>query len=428
MKINQNYWIILLCFAWLVGCSESGSSSESNGVLNGGALPIPSPDTYLSTGTDREEGALPDARLEEEAPEVSGGEDAATFADVSPTDTVDVLLDVTDVAASDGSAKDTEEEDLQDVQDSMAPDAADAEGADAEQEKDASPETEQVTRFVAFGDQGEGNTAQYAVGEAAATVCAEKGCDFALLLGDNFYDVGVSSLADEQFSTKFELPYAKLDMPFYVILGNHDYGETSFEWYRGEFQKEYALQNPKWIFPKEYYSFQTGEGLADFFAFDTARIMWSDMVDEQKNFLNTAIGESEAIWKVAFAHHPYLSNGKHGNAGNYEGFSFIPIASGESIKDFLDEVICGKVDLYLCGHDHNRQSFTASASNCGVNFIVNGASSKSSDFAYHDDNFTLWDDDQKEGFVWLEIIEDKMTVVWYDSDGNIDFEYTIDKP
>ena len=195
----------------------------------------------------------------------------------------------------------------------------------------------------------------------------------------------------------------------------------------GEFQKEYALQNPKWVLPKEYYTFTALEGLADFFAFDTARLMWSDMVEEQEEFLNEAIAASKAQWKVAFAHHPYLSNGKHGNAGRYEGYSFIPIANGASVKEFLDDVICGKVDLYLCGHDHNRQSFTASASDCGVHFIVNGASSKTTDFEYHDGNFTLWDDDQKEGYVWAEITSQEIRVIWLDLDGNIDFEYTIEK-
>ena len=97
------------------------------------------------------------------------------------------------------------------------------------------------------------------------------------------------------------------------------------------------------------------------------------------------------------------------------------------MKEFLDEVICGKVDLYLCGHDHNRQSFNANVSNCGVHFIVNGASSKTTDFAYHDDNVTMWDDDQKEGYVWAEITSKQIKVIWFDLDGNIDFEYAIEK-
>src|SRR5688572_3744110 len=79
-------------------------------------------------------------------------------------------------------------------------------------------------RFVVLGDGGEGNDAQYLVGQAMAGVCAELGCDFALYLGDNFYDTGVESVDDEQFQTKFEMPYADCDFPCYVVLGNHDYG------------------------------------------------------------------------------------------------------------------------------------------------------------------------------------------------------------
>lgn len=441
MKTNQTLLIIGLGAFCFGGCTDSDSSNGTSEILNTGEIGIPSPDSYRSSEEVDSDSAVSEEDSDTVAendvtplPDVQGEEtqDASAPQDVAIPETVEDVEEGkdADTEAPDPedvlSPEDTESEDdsaTGDVGDDATGDVGDDTSADGDE-----PGKESVTRFVSFGDQGEGNDAQYAVGAAAATVCEERGCDFALLLGDNFYDVGVSSVDDPQFETKFELPYADLDMPFYVVLGNHDYGETSFEWYRGEFQKQYALQNPKWVFPKEYYSFETGEGLADFFAFDTARLMWGDMEDEQRDFLNTAIGDSEAIWKVAFAHHPYLSNGKHGNAGNYEGFSFIPIASGATVKDFMDDVICGKVDLYLSGHDHNRQSFTASASNCGVNFIVNGASSKSSDFAYHDDNFTLWDDDQKEGFVWLEIDEEKMTVVWYDSDGNIDFEYTIDKP
>jgi tartrate-resistant acid phosphatase type 5 len=49
---------------------------------------------------------------------------------------------------------------------------------------------------------------------------------------DNFYDEGVDSLDDEQFQTKFELPYADIDFPFWVVLGNHDYGELSLDVFR----------------------------------------------------------------------------------------------------------------------------------------------------------------------------------------------------
>ncbi|HET6583236.1 MAG TPA: hypothetical protein VFG69_07310, partial [Nannocystaceae bacterium] len=73
-------------------------------------------------------------------------------------------------------------------------------------------------RFVALGDAGEGNEAQFAVAAAMADVCAERGCDFALYLGDNFYDNGVTSSMDVLFEERFEVPYAALDFPFYVAL------------------------------------------------------------------------------------------------------------------------------------------------------------------------------------------------------------------
>ena len=427
--MKKYVWIAIISGLSFWGCAED-SDSQVGSVVPAETNAIPAPPETASVfepsdGTN--EGTGPETENNEPPVEPSspseGSDSEATPEPVEPTPVEDAEARVADPVEPDAAP--TPEEEVGNEESAPDTSVVDAGKVDMNDAADQSPEA--VVRFVAFGDQGEGNDAQYAVGSSATKTCEEKGCDFALLLGDNFYDGGVKSVDDEQFATKFEQPYKDLDMPFYVVLGNHDYGETSFEWFRGEFQKQYSQVNPKWVLPKEYYTFTGMQGLADFFAFDTARIMWGDMVDEQKAFLNEAIANSSAQWKVAFAHHPYLSNGKHGNAGNYEGFSFIPIASGKNVEEFMDEVICGKVDLYLAGHDHNRQSFTASASNCGVHFIVNGASSKTTDFEYHDNNFTLWDDDQKEGYVWAEITESGISVVWYDLDGNVDFEYTIEK-
>ena len=40
-------------------------------------------------------------------------------------------------------------------------------------------------RFVAIGDAGEGNDAQFAVADVVEQVCADQGCDFAIYLGDD---------------------------------------------------------------------------------------------------------------------------------------------------------------------------------------------------------------------------------------------------
>ena len=84
-------------------------------------------------------------------------------------------------------------------------------------------------RFVVLGDAGEGNQAQYDVAAAMEQVSAEKGCDFALYLGDGLYDTGVESVEDSQFLGKFEQPYTSLTCLLYVVLGNHDYG-SGYNW------------------------------------------------------------------------------------------------------------------------------------------------------------------------------------------------------
>ena len=281
-----------------------------------------------------------------------------------------------------------------------------------------------TVRFVAFGDTGEGSEAQHMVANAAELVCARQGCDFAMLLGDNFYDVGVTAVDDPQFASKFEEVYDGLDMPFYVILGNHDYGSLASDWDRGQYQIDYGLVNPKWVMPHFWYTFSSESGDTQFFALDTQRMMFDYQTDAQADWFDQQMAASTASWKVLMGHHPYLSNGKHGNAGNYEGLSAIPLIAGEVIKDFFDERVCGNIDVYFSGHDHNRQAFDPV---CGTYFIVSGASSKTSDFVFRDDNPTEWGDDQREGFVWAEIAGNEFRAQFYDLDGNLDHEQAFSK-
>lgn len=274
-------------------------------------------------------------------------------------------------------------------------------------------------RFVALGDAGEGNEAQIAVGMTIASVCEERGCDFALYLGDNFYDTGVDSAMDAQFEQKFEVPYAPLDFPFYVTLGNHDYGILGNDWAKSAYQVEYSTISAKWTMPSEYYSFQQEH--VHFVSLDTAQLFWGHDVDAQRAFLAQDLAKVEDNWVIVFGHHPYLSNGEHGNAGSYEGLG--GIIGGETVKDFFEEEICGQAHVYICGHDHNKQWLV---SQCGTEFIVSGGGAKLTDFVNRDDNPTLFGDDQSEGFLWVEIIDNSFTGVFFDRDGNPQYERTLE--
>ncbi|MEM6992400.1 MAG: metallophosphoesterase [Myxococcota bacterium] len=281
---------------------------------------------------------------------------------------------------------------------------------------------EESLRWIALGDSGEGNDNQMAVAAAAEVVCADQGCDFALLLGDNFYDEGVTAVDDPQFAEKFENIYAGLDMPFYIVLGNHDYGELAFDWARGDYQVQYGEMNEKWVMPHFWYTFTSETAATQFFAFDTQRIMFDHQTDLQRDWLSGELEASTAPWKIGFAHHPYVSNGKHGNAGNYEGLPGLALINGTYIKEFMDELVCGQMQVYFSGHDHNRQAFDPV---CGTYFFVSGAAAKTTDFENRDDNPLAWGDDQRPGFVWAEIENETFTAAFFDLDGNLDHEMTF---
>jgi hypothetical protein len=272
-------------------------------------------------------------------------------------------------------------------------------------------------RFVALGDAGEGNEAQAAVGQMIATVCEERGCDFALYLGDNFYDVGVSSADDVQFETKFQTPYEPVDLTFHITLGNHDYGTLGNEWAKAAYYLEYSAANPKFSLPSEYYSFQAEH--AHFVSLDTNRVFWSYELDAQRQWLKQDLAGLSG-WKIAFGHHPYISNGEHGNAGNYEGLG--GIFGGGNVRDFFEEEVCGKFDVYISGHDHSRQWLT---SDCGTEFILSGAGAKLDDLPNRDGNTAEFTENTTEGFLWVEVVDDSFTGVFFDVMGNAQYERTI---
>ncbi len=324
--------------------------------------------------------------------------------------------EIGDSTTSDSTTSDSTTSDSTTTPDSDTTDTTDTTTGDGDPDIDLT--------FVAFGDAGEGSAEQYAVGAAVEVVCADKDCAFVLYLGDNFYDDGVASAMDEQFQTKFELPYADLDLPFKVVLGNHDYGVLSFAWEKAAYEIEYSNYSDKWELPSEYYTLEYPG--VDLFVFDTTQFMWNHNTAEQQTWIDQQIAASTATWKIVAGHHPYYSNGEHGNAGSYEGFPFPPQLAGTTVKNVLDESMCGKVDVYLSGHDHNRQWLKPTCQ--GTSIIVSGAGAKTTDFAYHGGgNEVWWEDDTKPGFMLVHVTNTTMHTEFYDSDGVMEFERDIVK-
>lgn len=281
-----------------------------------------------------------------------------------------------------------------------------------------------IVKFVAIGDTGTGSQNQYDVATAIQKKCHAAGCDFVLLLGDNIYYSGVSSVNDSQFEQKFEQPYRNINLPFYLVLGNHDYGGNGkgYDPVKSFHEIEYTEHSGKWIMPRHFYRFEKEN--VTFVALDTNAQMFG-VDQDQREQVSAWLKESRAQtpWIIAFGHHPYLSNGPHGNAGNYEGVPHVPVVSGDGVKEFAESVWCGNVDLYLAGHDHSRQWLQSTCR--GTELAISGAGAKATTLPGHNpfrfQSATL-------GFLYIVVSEHKLTAQFINLENATEFSYTIDKP
>jgi hypothetical protein len=277
-------------------------------------------------------------------------------------------------------------------------------------------------------------------------VCAQRGCDLAIGLGDLIYPAGASSATDPQFDSKFEVPYAGLDLPFWMVLGNHDNSQdpagTSATaglgtWYQaGDYEVEYAHRtdraSDKWHMPARHYTFSAGP--VDFVALDTNTMLFygaavppdtQAAVQEQEDWLPGAVASGNHPWKVALGHHPYLSNGPHGDAGDYDDRP-VPGQDGDHLKALFEKELCGKVDLYLAGHDHDLEWLDPVPSCGATQFIVSGGGGAAlydldgtGEAAFQEKSFGFW---------WIEVTADALHAVAYDQDARPLFERTVPKP
>lgn len=277
-----------------------------------------------------------------------------------------------------------------------------------------------AVRFVAMGDTGTGSNDQKKVGNTVADVCKKRGCDFVQLLGDNLYDSGASSVDDPIWQDAFEVPYAAVDLDFYAVLGNHDYGHGGLgtDFPKGKNEVEYTKKSKKWKLPSAYYHHAKAD--VELFALDTNMQMFGQD-DAQKKDVAAWIKASKAGWKIAVGHHPYKSNGPHGNAGDYDNIPISPV-NGSGVKSFLEDVVCGQVDLYLSGHDHSRQWLNESCK--GTELAVSGAGAKATELG--GSNPTLFQS-LELGFLYIVVEGKTLTAEFIDENGAVEFTHVIKK-
>lgn len=232
--------------------------------------------------------------------------------------------------------------------------------------------------FLSFGDWGDNTIIKKQIYD----LIVEKSPNAIISLGDNFYDFGIQSEYDPLLKLQYEHYFPNL--PFYAILGNHDYlGNTRA-------QMIYSKMNPSWIMPYRYYD----QGYQDvhLIAIDTFDMATTESFknsicmgmnifhynsvqhalqeDNQMKWLEYVLMTSRSKWKIVFGHYPIFSNGVHGN-------------TEELTKNLLPILKKYKVNLYLSGHDHN----ICHCEDDGLHCLVSGAGSRSTPIT-HKKGFT----------------------------------------
>ena len=226
-------------------------------------------------------------------------------------------------------------------------------------------------------------TGLWRVSAAMRAWCADPArCQAGLMLGDNIYPAGLTMGVDgrddrARFADLMVQPFEGLqaqapDFVIYPVMGNHDW-ETSRE--GALLQAKWLDESPLYTMPGLWYQAVIAPGV-EIFAIDTNLLLAGhtvmeetigadgephpgDEVDapepwevplgaerEQAQWLERALRESDARWKIVIAHHPAWS----GSSGKYE--------QAKVLREALYPALCRYADMLLAGHEHTLEIHT----------------------------------------------------------------------
>jgi len=230
-------------------------------------------------------------------------------------------------------------------------------------------------------------TGIFGISTAMTNYCRDSAtCDFGVLLGDNIYPSGATFVTDgfndaERFKDILQDPFGNVgdvDKGYltYVTLGNHDW-ETSRD--GGFAQIEYLEQAPGFYVDGPFYTAKpaSANGDVELFIIDTSMILanldvredtlnddgsegslgvieepdygvqpLTEAEKQQPRWLENALGNSTAKWKLVVAHHPIWSS----SGSKFE--------QARVLREQLMPALCKYADAYLVGHEHTLEIHT----------------------------------------------------------------------
>jgi tartrate-resistant acid phosphatase type 5 len=284
-----------------------------------------------------------------------------------------------------------------------------------------------VVRLIVTGDAG-GTHSQLRGGIPALE--KRTPIDGIVLVGDNFYPCGVTSLADPQWS-KITDHFGPAGVPIFAILGNHDYGDPQptagpptivCGHPSPQAEVDASGRIAHWVFPARHYVLRNE--FAELAMIDSQPIasawmtgfLGSDAASDEVHWLTAQLETARVPWRVVVGHHTMYSSGEHGrrNGKNQRNMrALLPLLEREH------------VDLYICGHDHDMELIGHLKAGREPLFLISGAGSGLDEMKPRGDGSeppTIWPPTPHKpflGFALLEITRSKLAVTFYDDAGHV---------
>lgn len=202
--------------------------------------------------------------------------------------------------------------------------------------------------------------------------------DTIILLGDNFYPMGVKDINDPKFLF-FKNNLSEITK--FAVLGNHDYQLNPLA--------QIKFDKYNWKMPNWYY-FQKIEDMG-FWFIDTCQLVTfgntkrphpcgsvtkncienlhksslENIINKQLTWLSESLEKSKLRCKIVVGHYPIVTNGVYKYNPNIKALNklLFPIFKKYNVK------------LYISGHEHNSQYITLKEEEYVLHNIINGNTS-----------------------------------------------------
>lgn len=245
-------------------------------------------------------------------------------------------------------------------------------GAESLQYGDEISNSSDRINFLCHGDWGWPSRNQTLVAKQLGLYAESLKTSFIIALGDNFYPDGVESDTDPQWQSTFETVYKNIShhVPWYAILGNHDYHKNP----QAQIDYYHNKRSNRWIMPDYFYeklffiknsSSSPNHQVSVHIIFintpilapsESSHTKRSDkLIHKQLQAIEQMLEDSTATWRIVVGHYPVFSTGEHGD-------------TAELVSKLLPLLQKNDVDMYINGHDHTLQHISWH----GIDFVTSG--------------------------------------------------------